>query len=732
MKKTLLFLSILFSIANHSYALDYFNTKADLGLQNPGTWSSTIDGTGSSPLSFSDPNQTFIISDQPKAHYSGFWAVSGFNSKVVVGTLTSPVAFTILPGADYISSTTLIEVSSNSSLIIKNNIIPQFSAGNLTTIDFAQTGTGPTDVITIPLTTYFNLKLSGGLKYFQSGNTRVNNDFTADGVVNMNGIGPRTSQNYKLTIMGSANFINGTTFDVGPSANNYRISLWFGETGDLPITHHLNSSTTELRLEGLSNAGRGKTELSANTNIQFNSPIVSFMVCSYVFNIPTPRIITNGGLITFNDNTYFFATEPYSILSNGTSFKFNGPAAFPGSFVDHCMAKIGFAPGSSIGDLTMTPPSNLDSILILNDVKITGNLNMTNGKIILSTGVKLELASTATVSTPINANSFIDGEIIRSGSTAISIPIGNYKLNKFAPLDFSNYSSTNTYDILYYPSGYPDRSIDPLTLNVYPSYNVGAQEYWDIIPTLPTGTVDINFHYNDVASEVHIPSTLRVARYNGTDWVDLGGTPGPASTTINGSVQVTNISSFGPFTFAAAIGGVIPVKLINFSARKQSSSVQLLWSTGQETNSRSFIIQKSGDGISWADLITVPAAGNSIVRKDYTANDFTPFNGFNYYRLKTVDMDNRSTLSLVKTVNFTSNSAIIMRQELSGAAISIYIPQENLPATISMYDAEGKLVGRSLATETLTKTNTGSQPKGIYVLKINGQHLQESKKIVIN
>src|SRR6202012_185509 len=78
---------------------------------------------------------------------------------------------------------------------------------------------------------------------------------------------------------------------------------------------------------------------------------------------------------------------------------------------------------------------------------------------------------------------------------------------------------------------------------------------------------------------------------------------------------------------------VVPVKLISFSAYSQpnSSNALLNWSTTNEINIKSFVVEQSLDGVNFTDIGTVAA-------KDQYSNNYS-FNinanaNVIYYRLK--------------------------------------------------------------------------------------------------
>ena len=93
---------------------------------------------------------------------------------------------------------------------------------------------------------------------------------------------------------------------------------------------------------------------------------------------------------------------------------------------------------------------------------------------------------------------------------------------------------------------------------------------------------------------------------------------------------------------------VLPVTLTYFKVQTTGNQVELGWETSWERNSREFIIQRSGDLKEWGNIGTVPAAGESDGRLQYSFIDTSPLLGINYYRLRSEDKDDTYEYSNTK------------------------------------------------------------------------------------
>lgn len=98
------------------------------------------------------------------------------------------------------------------------------------------------------------------------------------------------------------------------------------------------------------------------------------------------------------------------------------------------------------------------------------------------------------------------------------------------------------------------------------------------------------------------------------------------------------------FSFLLYAGAVI----VDFRGEPGSNLVTLYWSTLNETNCKSFQIERSLNKIDFEKIDFVKGAGNSSERKDYKFVDKTVFkpelNRTFYYRLKIINEDNSSSI----------------------------------------------------------------------------------------
>jgi hypothetical protein len=210
--------------------------------------------------------------------------------------------------------------------------------------------------------------------------------------------------------------------------------------------------------------------------------------------------------------------------------------------------------------------------------------------------------------------------------------------------------------------------------------------------------------------------------YTGTDQFVLKVSAGPiySETTINVNVF-----------------GVLPVSLIDFQAFRDGKLSILDWSTFSESNSMKFNIEYSTDGVSFSAIGNMPAQGNSNTIHAYRFIHYSPAPGRNYYRLKLVDMDGRTTTYPIRIVQFTDgllDQFILLSNPVRNGQIDF---QANATGLFQLSIIN--LQGQTLLKKSINNSVAGGRYliglphaiPGIYILKIENSKGQKTFKIVL-
>ena len=162
----------------------------------------------------------------------------------------------------------------------------------------------------------------------------------------------------------------------------------------------------------------------------------------------------------------------------------------------------------------------------------------------------------------------------------------------------------------------------------------------------------------------------------------------------------------------------LPVEFISFVITKNSESSALIsWSTAIEINNHHFEIQKSEDGINFQTIAIVAGYLNSSSIVNYSFIDTNPYSEISYYRIKQVDIDEKSSYSAIVSINFSVNDITILPKN-NGFILHFPANQKEY-LTWQVYSITGVMITKGNAD--LTTNNTSLEvkldlPEAIYIL----------------
>lgn len=184
---------------------------------------------------------------------------------------------------------------------------------------------------------------------------------------------------------------------------------------------------------------------------------------------------------------------------------------------------------------------------------------------------------------------------------------------------------------------------------------------------------------------------------------------------------------------------VTPIKLISFDAKYNKPNVTLNWSTVQEKHFSHFVIEQSVDGIHFSELAVVTGAGESDSRLDYQFidNNIAGKKGLVYYRLVTVDIDNKSSYSSVRIIRLgddVQKVSITTYPNPVSNELRITVPADwqNKKVVYEIVNGNGQVAKRtqtsnSSQTETI---NTSEMASGFYIVRVSCEGISIQQKII--
>jgi len=194
---------------------------------------------------------------------------------------------------------------------------------------------------------------------------------------------------------------------------------------------------------------------------------------------------------------------------------------------------------------------------------------------------------------------------------------------------------------------------------------------------------------------------------------------------------------------------LVPVELESFAAQLIDGSVRLNWTTASELNNAGFVIERKSElDQVWSKAGYVTGKGTTTLKNDYSFTDKPGAEGRYAYRLRQIDYDGSSNLSMSVFVEFTG--AILTHQ------LNQNYPNPFNPETVINYTVGGNEVQRvalriydALGAEVTTlvedfqtpgnysvKFNTQSAglnlSSGVYLYELNINSTTITKKLIVN
>ena len=264
-------------------------------------------------------------------------------------------------------------------------------------------------------------------------------------------------------------------------------------------------------------------------------------------------------------------------------------------------------------------------------------------------------------------------------------------------------------------------STEDLYIKVYGTLDISSGKLW-----LGVNSVIIVYTSGTITASGSPSETLKIGgdvKFEGT----MGSIVGPAVAT---SSTGTAPSGFLPFPEAP-----LPVKFIGFNIARQQNDVLVQWVTGEESSNDYFEVQRSENGTNWYVVGKVAGAGNSTSVNSYEFIDRNATAAVLYYRVRQVDLDGRSSITVVRMIK--NNKAALNVNITNGGAQTVYVhfsQKVNANVVVRLSTANGQLIGQKTYSnpvgQVLVPVTTAV--KGIYVVTVtDGNGISVSKQVML-
>ena len=347
------------------------------------------------------------------------------------------------------------------------------------------------------------------------------------------------------------------------------------------------------------------------------------------------------------------------------------------------------------------------------------SLTFMQGNLNTSTATLLILGDNVTTSGASN-NSFVNGPMRKVGNDAFTFPVGDLGLYH-APLTITAPGSTSDAFTLEYIHMDPQTVPYDVTALGAGIDHVSRCEYWDLQRTAGSSNVRVTLSWDTRSCGVDQLSTLRVARWNGTQWVSHGngGTTGNTGAGTLITAAGSTPTSFGPFTLSSSTSNnPLPIELLSFTAEPDGQVVDLAWATATEQDNDRFVVERSADAMAFQAVFETDGAGNSSSTLHYTGVDPRPLDGLSYYRLKQIDLDGAFSYSSVVAVQRPTaqgDAHVVLYPNPSTGELNVRIPGDPGQAhVVRLFDATGRSMLEQRTATSVLHIDASALPSGTY------------------
>ena len=300
---------------------------------------------------------------------------------------------------------------------------------------------------------------------------------------------------------------------------------------------------------------------------------------------------------------------------------------------------------------------------------------------------------------------------------------------------------TDTSDAIF-PIGTTSGSYIPVTLRastpVTDSFSITVKNSFSNPPTAPTMVVNWQWTINklgtssaslnasfgwqssDEASGFVRTGIVNVMNYTAGAWTNYAangsGLTGTGTFADPYIIISDNLPSSGDF--GVTNGTAMPLHLISFSASQKAEKNVLNWTTVNELNAQSFILEKSFDNKEFFTISSVNAKNGS--KNNYSFEDASATKTIVYYRLKMIDKDGSFTYSDVILVKAKAAiKGLSIYPNPAESAVTIYHGGAAANSRVNIFSVKGeKLLTYTIAEgATQSSVNVSRLVSGNYILQ---------------
>lgn len=509
---------------------------------------------------------------------------------------------------------------------------------------------------------------------------------------------------------------NGTTLNLNSAGKLVPSGLTsLALAGDLTL-----GNTTGFGIVNLNNNMSKPIEVKGNLIIGNSSAAAN----SSALNLST----TAGGDLWLHGNFTRYANSFYTDNSRAIFFKGTADATINTPNVTITAG----VPTQIFSYALLDKSAGSEKITLNCPVGINNLITFTKGIVTsTSTNLLVLLNGSAVAGTPGNL-SFVNGPMRKTGTSAFVFPVGKLvgSTGHYRTIAISAPSSSTSFDAEFFRA-----NATLLGTVVAPLVRVSQCEYW-ILNRSDSADVFVTLSWSNqspcTVAYVTKLSTLVVAHNGSSLWTTRGNNGVTTGDVTAGTVTSENpVSTFSPF----ALGSInqddnpLPFILSSFTANAKQKTVDLYWKVSNNNEQQEYILERSKDAIQFEAIASISAKANLTVA-EYTYTDAQPLSGWNYYRLRAKDHQNKTQASQIIKVWMGKGAFISVLPNPASEKIVINLSEPSSILQMQIVNTAGQVLRQLNTIQFLNEINISNLQAGMYYIRFLGKDGVTTKSFI--
>jgi hypothetical protein len=344
-------------------------------------------------------------------------------------------------------------------------------------------------------------------------------------------------------------------------------------------------------------------------------------------------------------------------------------------------------------------------------------------------------------------DAFVEGPMRKAGNSSFTFPTGWAGSNGgLIPIGISSLTESSVIQAEYKRAPATNKGN---TINA-PLQHISYCDYWELFSVTgsPNAIVTMyrNAHSNcNPVSTVQDFSTIRVARSNGSAWIQVGNEDGGMNAgtgyviSDSAGIAINKTDKYFALGNISSAKDPLPVFYDNVTAYEKNGGVNIEWSNLTERDIATYFVERSVNGNDYSIISQHLPKSNRDDKASYISFDPDPAPGANYYRIKTILKSTKIVFSRIMKVetdkltqsfgiypNPVKGSHLIL--SLSGVKAGAYYLQ--------IVNATGQRVyQKNINNQGSSTTQSLELPShimtGIYNVIVTGDNYRQSKSFIV-